>query len=72
MSLPHSNHPGHSARSCDLSITVDNRSNMSMNGYACSFTGGHCTPNEHCSERLKIDKEEKAKLASFLGETNFK
>lgn len=71
MTLPHSNHPGHSARSCDLSIVVNNR-NMSMNGYACGFTGGHCVPNEHCSERLKIDKEEKAKLASFLGETNFK
>lgn len=71
MSLPHSNHPGHNARSCDLSITVNNQ-HHSMNGYACSYTGGHCTPNEHCSTRLKNDKEEKAKLASFLGETNFK
>jgi len=40
----HEDHPGVNARDCVHSIPVDcgGRSGVTMSGYACGITGGHC------------------------------
>lgn len=57
MHQPHSHHPGHTASSCPNRMTITRAASgsMSSNGYACSYTGGHCRPSESCKDR--IDEE---------------
>ena len=43
------NHPGASGSGCFNRIVVTRRaSGLSMNGYACGLSGGHCVPREGC------------------------
>lgn len=57
--LPHSNHPGHGSSSCALSITVTASAyGTSGNGYACSWTGGHCLPSKACEGWRAAKKSE--------------
>jgi hypothetical protein len=53
---PYANHPGFVASSCPLRYTVTQRSAYGVPtncGFGCEMTGGHCTPGEHCADRLK-------------------
>ncbi len=52
------NHPGHDTE-CHLKIRITAKPNgTSQNGFACSWTGGHCLPCEKCdSFRLAHKKE---------------
>lgn len=44
-------HPGHTAEDCFARISVTSRSALSMSGYACGWTGGHCVPGPLCDSR---------------------
>jgi len=55
----HANHPGHSQVGCPLQLQINaHRMGTSSNGYACSWTGGHCMKNDECAERVSQHKEE--------------
>lgn len=49
----HEDHPGSCAEDCPLRITINTRSGMSQNGFACDATGGHCIPSDYCDEYRK-------------------
>ena len=45
----HHEHPGWDAEDCPLRITVTaDRYGTSSDGFACSWSGGHCLPGDHC------------------------
>ena len=46
------NHPGSLAAPCELQTVIRrNPYGSSMNGYGCSFTGGHCLPGTDCADK---------------------
>lgn len=50
----HDQHPGHTGDGCELRIKViAHPLGSSYNGYACSYTGGHCVPCESCEAMVK-------------------
>jgi hypothetical protein len=56
---PYVNHPGWTADSCGLRITVTGNNNGSISGgFACSMSGGHCLPEKDlCANRIKREQE---------------
>ena len=61
----HKNHPGYSASACPVRITISAHTyGSSSNGYACSWTGGHCIPKASCK---KIVKEYQKECIIFQG-----
>ena len=63
----HEDHPGFDSRGCELIIKINaHHMGLSSNGYACSYTGGHCLPCDACASRIddpmiKMMKECEAK-----------
>jgi hypothetical protein len=52
-------HPGFSANGCPVQMTiVAHRYGSSHNGYACSWTGGHCLPKASCKKIVKQYEKE--------------
>lgn len=55
----HENHPGHSEKDCPLRMKIDAAHNgTSHNGYACSWTGGHCRKSDACDSRVQQHNQE--------------
>lgn len=50
-------HPGFTASWCVERITITARSARTMNGYACSLTGGHCLPGTNMCPLTDLTKE---------------
>jgi hypothetical protein len=52
-------HPGFSASGCPVQMTITaHRYGSSHNGYACSWTGGHCLPKASCKKIVKQYEKE--------------
>lgn len=65
----HSNHPGHDNSGCHLRLQINAALyGTSRNGYACSYTGGHCIKTEACAGRVAEDKQHQEKFAPELAE----
>jgi len=61
-------HPGYRAEGCALRLTVSHiRSDGSGGGYGCSYTGGHCVPDEKCDKRREYAAKEKREDAIYVG-----
>ncbi|MDU8350708.1 hypothetical protein RYA05_02250 [Pseudomonas syringae pv. actinidiae] len=60
------NHPGYGS-DCNLTMTVIARSGSSHDGYACTWTGGHCNPGDQCATR----REEDAKMEAGIEDIRF-
>lgn len=53
---PYAGHPGFGETECPLRHTVTPSTGVTMHGFACLHTGGHCLPNEKCESRRKLNE----------------
>jgi hypothetical protein len=55
----HSNHPGHTNSDCPLRLQINAAPyGTSRNGYACSWTGGHCVKSDDCGSLVSAHEQE--------------
>lgn len=57
-------HPGYES-DCNLTMTVIARTGSTHDGYACTWTGGHCVPGDQCATRREADAEMEQSMAQI-------
>lgn len=58
MTPRYDNHPGIEMLGCPHQITITARSGRSMNGYACSLSGGHCVKSACPLEKTETGRND--------------